>query len=191
MGEPGTAGRELPEETEMARVLRATRFASHKHRDQRRKGEGRIPYIHHPVEVAELVARDGGPVDTVVAALLHDTLEDTETTPEEIEEQFGSRVLGLVREVTDDGRLGKAERKREQVERAGSLSPEACRIRIADKICNLASLYQDPPHGWSHERKVEYFHWAREVVERARGACPELEARFDRVWKQGIERLTS
>ena len=79
-------------------------------------------------------------VETLCAALLHDTVEDTDTTPDELEAAFGPEVSGVVMEVTDDKRLPKAERKRLQIEHAAVVSHRAKLVKLADKICNLRDI---------------------------------------------------
>ena len=162
-------------------VARALDFAARKHRDQRRKGASAEPYINHPAEVARLVAEatGGRPLAVLLAALLHDTVEDTQTTLDELEREFGTDVAALVAEVTDDKRLPKAERKRLQVEHAGTRSSGAKLIKIADKTSNLRSLVDSPPTDWDLQRRREYFEWAKAVVDRMRGTHPGLERRFD------------
>jgi len=173
------------------RVLEAVRFSAEKHRDQRRKGKGRSPYVNHPVEVAERLWNLGGvrDADVIVAALLHDTLEDTETPREEIGRRFGERVLSLVREVTDDKALPKAERKRLQVEHAPDLSHGAKLIKLADKLCNVRDILLDPPADWPLERRQAYLAWAGRVVEGLRGTSAALEEAFDRLAAEARERL--
>ena len=158
----------------------AYHFAAAKHVGQRRKGEAAEPYVNHLTEVADLVARaTGGDLDIVVAAVLHDTVEDTETTVAEIEARFGSRIAGLVTEVTDDKSLLKAERKRLQIEHAAHASPGAKTIKLADKTSNLRAMVSSPPKGWPAERRAEYLDWARQVVAGCRGTNPWLESQFD------------
>jgi guanosine-3',5'-bis(diphosphate) 3'-pyrophosphohydrolase len=163
-------------------LLRAVHFAADKHRSQRRKGVDRDPYINHPIAVAEILARVAGVrnVRVLQAALLHDTIEDTETTPEELARHFGKRVRDLVLEVTDDRKLPREDRKRMQIEHAPKLSKRAKRIKLADKICNLVDIVQKPPQGWDHTRRASYLEWSRQVVEGCRGASPPLEKLFDR-----------
>ena len=162
-------------------VLRGAHFAAHKHRDQRRKGAEASPYINHPIAVANVLADEGDITDPVVlsAALLHDTVEDTKTTPEELTAAFGRRVAGIVLEVTDDKSLHKDVRKEAQVEHAPHLTTEAKLVKLADKICNLRDILGWPPANWSAERKQEYFTWAGRVVAGVRGVHPALEAKFD------------
>ena len=171
----------IPQRDDTGFVLEAVRFAAEKHKNQRRKGAESPPYINHPVEVAEHLWRVGKVRKTTVitAALLHDTLEDTSTTPEEIRERFGEEVLGLVREVTDDKRLPKQERKRLQIDHAPGLSPGAKEIKLADKYCNVRDIAENPPVDWSPERKREYLHWAQRVANGLRGANPALEKALD------------
>lgn len=109
------------------------------------------------------------------AALLHDTVEDTDTTFAEIEQRFGLEVRRLVEEVTDDKALPRAERKRLQVERAAGLSAGARLVALADKLYNLRDLQRCTPVGWSEQRVREYFAWAARVADGLRGTCPALE----------------
>ncbi|MBS0580915.1 MAG: bifunctional (p)ppGpp synthetase/guanosine-3',5'-bis(diphosphate) 3'-pyrophosphohydrolase [Proteobacteria bacterium] len=170
----------------MQTLLAAASFAAHKHRDQRRKGAEASPYINHPLAVANLLANEAGVEDvtTLVAALLHDTIEDTATTAEEIAARFGAEVAAVVMEVTDDKRLPKEERKRRQVDHAGALSHRAKLVKLADKICNLRDMAGAPPAGWPLERRREYFEWARQVVDRVRAVSPRLGALFDEAYTQ-------
>jgi guanosine-3',5'-bis(diphosphate) 3'-pyrophosphohydrolase len=171
----------IPEDA-IPSILRAAAFAAERHRDQRRKGKDASPYINHPLALARLLADECREHDpkVLVAALLHDTVEDTATTFAEIEQLFGAEVAAIVREVTDDKSLPKAERKRLQVERAAHASRAARLVKLADKICNLRDLSNAPPTDWTRERLREYFDWAKAVVERIRGTHPQLEALFDR-----------
>jgi guanosine-3',5'-bis(diphosphate) 3'-pyrophosphohydrolase len=161
--------------------LKALAFAAHKHRDQRRKDAEASPYINHPIALADVLVNEGGvsDVEVLCAALLHDTVEDTDTTLDELESHFNRKIARIVAEVTDDKRLPKAERKRLQVEHAPALSPEAKLVKLADKICNLRDVSDRPPAQWSVERRREYFDWAKSVVDGVRGSHPALEAAFD------------
>jgi guanosine-3',5'-bis(diphosphate) 3'-pyrophosphohydrolase len=177
-------------------LLTALRFSVEKHTRQRRKNSEASPYINHPIAVAEVLARVGRIADLAMlqAALLHDTLEDTETTVEELRARFGEEVLQLVKEVTDDKSLPKPERKRLQIERAPQLSLRARQIKLADKICNVADINATQPMNWPLERKREYLDWAEKVVAGCRGSNWQLEEYFDSVLKsqreaiEGIER---
>jgi guanosine-3',5'-bis(diphosphate) 3'-pyrophosphohydrolase len=174
----------------IARFLIALDFAAHKHRAQRRKSED-IPYINHPIAVAKLLAEVGGvrDEDVLIAALLHDTLEDTETTADEITAAFGPVVCGLVQEVTDDKSLPKAKRKQLQIEHAPSRSPGAALIKLADKISNVGDLCRKPPEGWTQERLVEYVLWADAVVRNLPVDNAPLLARFHEVAACGKQQL--
>jgi guanosine-3',5'-bis(diphosphate) 3'-pyrophosphohydrolase len=167
-------------------VLRAARFAAHKHRDQRRKDAKASPYINHPIGLAEVLHTDGGVSDPVViaAALLHDTIEDTETTYDELRGVFGTPVADVVIEVTDVKFLAKESRKRLQVAKAGRASERARLVKLADKICNLRDILASPPAAWSLERRQKYFDWAKEVVDQVRGVNLRLERAFDRLYRQ-------
>jgi guanosine-3',5'-bis(diphosphate) 3'-pyrophosphohydrolase len=165
----------------LAIVLKAAEFAAEKHRHQRRKDAHASPYINHPIALASLLANEGGIADTDVlcAALLHDTIEDTETTAEELRAEFGEVITAIVLEVTDDKSLSGPERKRLQVEHAPQASHKAKLVKLADKICNLRDLLHAPPANWSLERKRAYFQWAVQVVAGVREAHPGLAAIFD------------
>lgn len=167
-------------------VLGALHFAAHKHRDQRRKGADALPYINHPIGLAHVLWTVGKVRDasTLAAALLHDTIEDTETSPKEIRGQFGDVVAAVVEEVTDLKWLKKSSRKRIQVARAGRASQRARLVKLADKICNLQDILASPPEGWSVERKRQYFDWAKSVVDEVRGTNAALARRFDRLYRQ-------
>jgi guanosine-3',5'-bis(diphosphate) 3'-pyrophosphohydrolase len=166
---------------DLAIVLEALGFAAHKHRDQRRKDAAASPYINHPIALANVLVREGGvsEPEVIAAALLHDTVEDTKTTPAELRGAFGERVCRIVEEVTDDKSLPKAERKRLQIEHAATLSREAKLVKLADKICNLRDMAEHPPASWDLARRREYFDWAKAVIDRLRGVHPKLEAAFD------------
>ena len=174
-----------PPEKDLALLLKALAFAAHKHRDQRRKDAEASPYINHPIALAEVLAGEGGITDLEVlaAALLHDTIEDTATTPEELRQHFGERIAGMVAEVTDDKDLPKAERKRLQIEHAAGISPGAKLVKLADKICNLRDVADRPPAKWDLARRREYFDWAKRVIEGLRGSHLALEAAFDRAYR--------
>ena len=163
-------------------LRRATGFAAWKHKGQMRKGEGGIPYIHHPIEVTAILAEIGSidDLDVLQAALLHDTIEDTETDRDELETHFGSRVCAIVLEVSDDKSLDKPVRKARQVEHAPHLSNEAQTLKLADKISNVYDVAFSKPMDWAAEQQLEYFDWASRVVAGLRGCHSALEAAFDK-----------
>ena len=160
---------------------KAVAFAADKHRNQRRKDAEASPYINHPIALANVLANEGGVEDVTVlcAAVLHDTIEDTETTSEELQAIFGPKVASVVMEVTDDKSLEKSLRKQRQVEHAPHISKEAKLVKLADKISNLRDIIASPPADWSAERKQAYFEWAAKVVAGVRGVHPGLESVFD------------
>jgi guanosine-3',5'-bis(diphosphate) 3'-pyrophosphohydrolase len=174
-----------------ARVLAALRFAAAKHRDQRRKDPEASPYINHPIEVADVLVRVGeiDDLDVILAAVLHDTIEDTETTGDELAAGFGERVRGLVEEVSDDKRLPKQERKDRQIHHAAALSTGAKQVKLADKICNVRDVTHAPPADWPLERRATYLDWSERVVAGCRGVSAPLEREFDRVLGEGRARL--
>jgi guanosine-3',5'-bis(diphosphate) 3'-pyrophosphohydrolase len=172
-------------------LLRALSFAALKHRDQRRKGNHQAPYINHPIEVARLIATVGGVDDVAVlqAAILHDTVEDTDTTPAELEREFGADVKDLVLEMTDDMSLPSTQRKQQQIAHAASMSSRAKLIKLADKISNVGDIARHPPPDWTLERRRNYFDWTAEVIDGVRGTNAALEASYDEVLRQAREIL--
>ena len=165
-------------------LLKAIAFAADKHRHQRRKDAEASPYINHPIAVATVLAAEGQISDEtiLIAAALHDTIEDTQTTFVELEEHFGPEVTALVREVTDDKSLGKMERKNRQIEHAAQSSSRAKQLKIADKICNIREITVRPPSDWSPERRSEYLSWSEKVV----AGCRYVNTRLDQAFDQAI-----
>ena len=155
------------------RIERAIRLSVHAHAGQTRKADPGVPYATHPFHVALIVLRAGGDEDTVIAALLHDLLEDTDVTREDIDEAFGSRVADIVGEVSEDKTLSWEERKAATVERLKTASPEACLVAFADKIHNLETLAkaqaESGPSIWKAfrrgpERTLRFYREAYEVL---------------------------
>jgi guanosine-3',5'-bis(diphosphate) 3'-pyrophosphohydrolase len=167
---------------------RVLHFSAQKHAGQLRK-DGLTPYLNHPIEVAYLLTDLGGVRDSalIMAALLHDTLEDTSTTSSELAMAFGDEICSLVQAVSDDKSLPKDERKRLQIQHASHLNPKAKQIKLADKICNLQDILAHPPADWSLSRRLDYFDWAEQVGVGLRGVNPALEARFDQILARKAE----
>jgi (p)ppGpp synthase/HD superfamily hydrolase len=151
------------------------------------------PYINHPITVAHLLADTGGVTDlvTLMAAVLHDTIEDTKTTAEELEAQFGRTVRKVVEEVTDDKSLEKAVRKQLQADHAPKLSKEAKAIKLADKIANVQDVTDAPPANWDLARRIDYLDWTEKVVAGCRGTNGPLEKLYDDVLKRGRAKFRS
>lgn len=162
-------------------ILDAAIFAARKHQGQVRKDRQASPYVTHPLTVTRLIQATGKihDQDILIAAVLHDTIEDTQTRPKEIRDQFGEDVLAIVLEVSDDKSLKKLCRKQRQVINAPRLSYPAKIIKIADKIANCRDILHSPPKKWSRKRRQEYLQWSADVVEQIRGTNPPLEAAFD------------
>lgn len=158
----------MNERNDTSLLIRALEFAAGKHRMQRRKDEDASPYINHPIALMKVLCIEAGVHDAMIlsAAALHDTIEDTETTGQELESEFGSEIASIVSELTDDKSLPKAKRKRLQIEHAPHMSRYGALVKLADKICNLRDVADSPPAGWSIERQRNYFDWAKAVVER-------------------------
>ena len=163
-------------------LLDAAEFAARVHQNQRRKGRSKRPYIGHCIEVASTLVSVGkvDDVNVIVAALLHDVVEDTDTTNEEIRDRYGDVVADLVAEVTDDKNLKKKERKELQVEHAPTISPPAKLIKIADKISNVREIANDPPKKWGVNRQRKYFDWAERVVNAMGSVDPEMRLVFEK-----------
>ncbi len=174
----------------MLRLFEAVRFAAEKHRDDRRKGAIAAPYINHPIMVAEQLAATGlgHDVELLMAALLHDVVEDTDATPEELRLKFGERVCAIVLEVTDNMELRRDERKEQVVRHIASKSREARLVKLSDTIANTHDIIHHPPP-WKRERKEEYLRWAERVVNRLRGVHEELESLFDDLLAEARESL--
>ena len=167
-------------------ILKAADFAAYKHRNQRRKDEEKTPYINHPIAVAKIISEIGNIEDPEIlaAALLHDTIEDTKTTPEELIENFGERVCHLVQEVTDDKTLPKLERKQRQIDHAKEISGDAALIKLGDKISNVTDITNTPPTDWDSNRRLEYFEWAEKVINN----CPKVNEKLENYFKDSIQK---
>ena len=172
-------------------ILKAVHFSAQKHSTQRRKDENASPYINHPISVALAIAQIGGVDDPEIlaAALLHDTLEDTETTPEELEDEFGKKVCEYVLDVSDDKTLPKDERKSRQIEHAKKISKGAALIKLGDKISNVTDVINNPPEDWDNNRRKEYLDWAEKVIENCPKVNDRMENKFQEIIKQGREAL--
>ncbi len=176
----------------LPQLFDALNLAAEKHQYQRRSGYDRLPYINHLLKVADALLRIGGETDPelLLAALLHDIIEDTDVTEEDLREKFGERVAHTVTELTDDMRLPHAERKRLQVLGAAALSTDARKIRIADKACNIFDILAYPID-WPLEKKQAYVTNAIEIVDQIRGVNPRLEAWFDETVAKANQQLSN
>ena len=172
-------------------LLKAVQFAAFKHQKQRRKDADASPYINHPIGVAHLLAEVGGitDIDTLVAAVLHDTIEDTETSADELEAQFGRTVREVVEEVTDDKNKLKDVRKQLQIEHAPTLSDRAKAIKLGDKIANVRDVTESPPANWDRARRAAYLDWTEQVIAGCRGTNDRLERYYDQVLAAGRAKL--
>jgi (p)ppGpp synthase/HD superfamily hydrolase len=177
--------------TDWIAVLRAADAAARWHVNQRRKGSAQEPYVNHLLEVAAMVAEatEGKDPELVIAALLHDSIEDQEVPRAILAERFGEGVAKLVEEVTDDKALPKPERKLLQIEHAKGASRRAKILKLADKTSNLRTIAASPPPDWSVKRRLEYVAWARKVAAGLTGVSAWLEQEFEEAAKQA-ERST-
>lgn len=172
------------------RLLEAVDFSADKHRFQRRKDEHATPFINHPIKVAyRLTAAGESDVTMLMAALLHDTIEDTETTAEELSMKFGQEVADIVLELTNEDHLSREEQQRQQLLRARDRSERARKIKLADKVCNVFDILHHPPQGWSKTQKMDYIRHAGQLVDLIRGTQPVLEQAFDELYRQASERF--
>lgn len=177
----------------LAKLTEAYYFAARKHVKQKRKGNDAAPYINHPIEVVHLLTNVGKveDYDVLIAAVLHDTVEDTKTTFEEISRKYGANVGVMVSELTDDKSLSKKERKEKQVEHAPHISDGAKQVKLCDKISNIRDVLENPPDGWSDERRMEYIQWGERVVAGLRGVNSDLEIHFDELVKKAKGKINS
>ena len=179
------------------KIFKALEFAANRHKYQTRKGIGKIPYINHPIRVTKtLIDFDEYDTDLIISAILHDVVEDTAQGEKQIKglsdiilQMFGENVLLAVLEVTDNKTLSIEDRKKMQVQLTPKLSDRAKKLKIADKICNIQDIIDDPPEGWSEDRKIAYLDWAKQVVAGARGLNPEMDAYFDEVYSTSMRKL--
>ncbi|MEE9913935.1 MAG: HD domain-containing protein [Deltaproteobacteria bacterium] len=187
-----SADKEVRLKNDLTLFIKALNFSAEKHRHQRRKDTAASPYINHPIEVANILWTIGevDDVAVIIAALLHDTIEDTDTTPEEIRLSFGDEVLELVMEVSDDKRLPKQERKKNQITHSPHLSRRAKQIKLADKICNVHDIAYAPPGHWPRQRRIDYLQWAEDVISGLRGTNEKLEKYFDDTLASARKKLT-
>ena len=177
------------DESDLKLLLKALEFSAVKHRNQRRKDIDASPYINHPISLANILCNEAHVTDVQVicGALLHDTVEDTETEPDELESKFGVEIKNIVMEVTDDQDLEKHERKQAQIDHAAEISQQAKLVKLADKISNLRDVSSNPPPNWSLQRRQEYFDWAKEVIDQLRGTDASLESMFDMAYSERPE----
>jgi len=170
-------------------LFQALMYAADKHKFQRRKGYDAVPYINHPIKVANLLIENGEELNhpLLIAAILHDVLEDTDATEVEIARFFGTEVAAIVVEVTDDMTQDYDERKQTQIDKARLLSDDAKKLKIADKIANMNDIAY-LPLDWDDNRKLNYFKWAEKVVDGCRGVNHSLESLFDVLLKDGLQK---
>ncbi len=173
------------------RILQAVIFAAKKHQGQARKDDHNSPYITHPLQVAQVLWEIGGvrSPQTLIAAILHDTIEDTPTTQNEVREAFGEGILEIVLEVTDDKSLEKMARKRLQVEHAPELSEPARLIKLGDKLVNCRDILENPPSDWTLTRRRNYIQWGADVIAQIRGTNLPLESAFDDMLAEAQDQL--
>lgn len=171
----------MTQDTELNRIFTAAIFAARKHQGQVRKDDRQSPYITHPLQVAQILWDIGGvrEAQTLIAAILHDTIEDTATTRAEVREGFGEEILKIVLEVTDDKTQEKMTRKRMQVLHAPSLSKPARLIKLGDKLVNCCDILKNPPSNWTLMRRQNYIQWGADVIAQIRGTNVALEKAFD------------
>ena len=167
----------------LTKLVDATYFAALKHTNQRRKNAANDPYINHPIHVVDLLCKAGiEDVDILCAGVLHDTVEDTNATLEEIELRFGARVAQMVADVTDDKSLPKQVRKQKQIEHVLVASEGAKLVKLADKYSHLSDLMSNPPSAWSPDEIQGYAYWCLAVVKQIRGLNAWFDYKFDQLF---------
>lgn len=171
------------------RMIRAVDFAARAHSTQRRHDVAKTPYINHPigvaailVRVARLLGNERQVSDVLVAAVLHDVVEDTIVTVGDVRAEFGNDVAAIVASVTDNTSLPKAARKQLQLEHIAVASTAAKLVKLADMLYNLRDLQREMPVGWTIERVQGYFAWKHTMLEAARGTDEALEEALDYVF---------
>ncbi|MGL6228606.1 MAG: HD domain-containing protein [Culicoidibacterales bacterium] len=157
----------------------AIEFARLKHLNQYRKSSGRPNYISHLFNVLERLQKISDNQNLHCAGMLHDTIEDTDTTDAELRSLFGDEIADLVLELTDDKSLEKHVRKQIQIDSASAKSELACYICIADKLDNCTSVVFDPPHDWDIERRKQYMDWAGKCIYQYRFNKQEMLDEFE------------
>lgn len=167
-------------------VLEAVGFAAEGHNGQLRENPEKTPYIIHPIRVTEhlMTIANVHERDILVAALLHDTVEDTKITFADIQKSFGTTAEGYVRELTDNMSLPQEERMKLQIETAPKKSLAAAQIKLADKYDNLKSLQSNPPATWDQKKIDEYFLSAKKVTSSLPAANVPLKKAVDDVISQ-------
>ena len=176
-------------EDDLKLLFKALTFAANRHRNQRRKDVDSSPYINHPISLVNILCNEAHVTDvvTICGALLHDTVEDTETTAEELEREFSGEIRDIVLDVTDDQNLRKEQRKQAQIDHATEISDRAKLVKLADKISNMRDVLDNPPADWSLQRRQAYFDWSLQVINQLRGTHAGLETLFDEVYAQRPE----
>ncbi|VDK82368.1 unnamed protein product [Litomosoides sigmodontis] len=168
---------------DMSLVIKAADLAARRHRKQRRKDATQTPYVNHPIGVAYILTNEGKITDaaTIIAAILHDTVEDTKTTDEEIRKMFGDEVADIVKECTVMKSMKREERMKSQLEKASKLSCKAKLIQLADKLYNIRDIERGTPFGWTNQQTMEYVLFAKDLLLNIRGTNGPLETALDDV----------
>ena len=177
----------------MQTIIKAYEFAAQKHKMQRRKDPNKSPYINHPIQVASLLSQAGVTNHEIICAgILHDTIEDTKTTYEELIQEFGKNIATLVMECTDDKSLPKVERKKLQIEHAYNISFGAKLVKLADKYANLSDIQTNPPASWSQKEIEGYVLWAFLVCSGLEKTNEFLESKLMQIFKNyRVDRLNT
>jgi len=169
----------------MDQLILSIDFAARKHSRQRRKDPAASPYINHPIEVMKLLSQCGiTDVEILQSAVLHDTLEDTETSLSELTNLFGSRVANMVNEVTYEKQIPQIQRKQLEIDSIPHCSKGAQLIKQADKISNLTTIASSPPINWSSQRITGFIHWSYFIFKQCRGNNQQLDEITDKLMKQ-------
>ena len=171
--------------TDLKIIMMAAKYASIQHKNQRRKDSEKTPYINHPIDVAEfLTSNDVNDRETIVGGILHDVIEDTDGTYDEIKNLFGENVAKIVEECSDDKKLNKIMRKRLQIEHAASISDKAKLVKLADKYSNISGLLETPPASWSKDEITGYVYWGFAVCKQLSGINSKIDEQILNLFKK-------
>uniref|UniRef100_A0A8R1XYA5 Guanosine-3',5'-bis(diphosphate) 3'-pyrophosphohydrolase MESH1 n=1 Tax=Onchocerca volvulus TaxID=6282 RepID=A0A8R1XYA5_ONCVO len=170
-------------------IIKAVDLAARRHRKQRRKDATQTPYVNHPIGVAYILTNEGQITDTatVIAAILHDTVEDTKTTDEEIRRMFGDEIADIVKECTVVKSIKREIRMKSQLEKASKLSRKAKLVQLADKLYNIRDIERCTPCGWTKQHVAEYISFAKDLLSNIRGTHDYLETALDDIINKNIK----
>ncbi|EFO18322.1 hypothetical protein LOAG_10172 [Loa loa] len=170
-------------------IIEAVDLAARRHRQQRRKDAAQTPYVNHPIGVAYILTSEGQITDTttIIAAILHDIVEHTKTTDEEIRKMFGDEIADIVKECTMVRSMKREARMKSELEKASKLSHKAKLVQLADKLNNIRDIERGTPLGWTKQHVTEYIIFAKDLLSKIRGIHGPLESALDDIINKHIK----